>query len=380
MKVLAKIGIAFLNFVYFFYKQFPVRNQIIFLSRQNNQISVDYRLLKERLNAVAPYINIVEIYEMIPKSYMGKIKYSLDMIRVQMFALATSRIVVLDGYSIAVSVLKHKKSLKIVQMWHAMGSLKRFGYAAIGSAEGSNMDVARVFRMHKNYDYILSSSEKCILPLSRAFGNPKDKFVVMSLPRTDLITDKVFKMQMKECILKKYPEVCEKKNILYVPTFRKNSEMLEAIEKLIESIDYTKYNLIIKLHPLMKEKIDLRNVLTMDDFTSLDLLSIADYVVTDYSAFIFEAAVAGVPIISYAFDYDEYKNDRGFLIDFENEIPTRVCRTANEVVDLIDHDRFDLYKIKQFAKKYITHQEGCTQMFVDFLLSIYEGKESKKNK
>lgn len=375
MKIFAKIGIVFLNIIYCFYKLFPVKNQITFLSRQNNQISDDYRLLKEKLKEVAPYINIVEIYKMIPQSFIGKIGYGWNMIGKQMFTLATSKVVILDGYSIVVSILKHKKSLKVVQMWHAMGSLKCFGYAAIGSAEGSNTEIAKVFQMHKNYDYILASSEKCILPLARAFGNPADKFIVMSLPRTDLIKDKVFKMQMKECILKKYPEISGKKNILYAPTFRKNFEMVKAIEKLIDSIDYNKYNLIIKLHPLMKEKVDFGNALMLEEFTSLELLSIADYVITDYSAFIFEAALADVPIVSYAFDFDEYKRNRGFLIDFEKEIPSRVCKTAEEVTDLINHDRFDQDQIKQFAQKYITYHEGCTQMFANFLLSLYNGEK-----
>lgn len=376
MKVLAKIGIVVLNVIYSFYKLLPERNQITFLSRQNNQISIDYRLLKERINSIAPDINIVEIYQMIPQSYIGKIRYCFNLIGIQMLALATSKIVVLDGYSIAISVLKHKESLKIVQMWHAMGSLKRFGYASIDLAEGSNKEIANIFRMHKNYNYILASSKECILPLSTAFANPIEKFVVMSLPRVDLITNKELNRKLKKNILENYPQICKKKNILYAPTFRKNHEVLKAIEDLVYSIDYSQYNLIVKLHPLMKEKLDIGKALSIEDFTSLELLSIADYVITDYSAFIFEAAVAEVPIISYAFDYENYKKERGFLIDFEREIPTPICKNVAEVIDLINNERFDLHRIKQFSEKYITCQNGCTRVFADFLMSIYSDESS----
>lgn len=371
MKLLAKVGIGILNIIYIFYKLFPIKKQIVFLSRQSDKISIDYYMLKHKLKEIAPYINIIEIYEMIPASFTGKIKYGLNLVTRQMFALATSKVVILDGYSIAVSVLKHRKDLKIIQMWHAMGSLKCFGYATINSAEGYNKETAQVFRMHKNYDYILASSRNCIVPLSIAFGNPVDKFLVMSLPRIDIITDKKIKEQLRGRILKRYPHICQKRNILYAPTFRKNADMVNAIKDLIDSVDYEEFNLIIKLHPLMKEQINQGKAMIIEEFTSLELLSIADFVVTDYSAFIFEAAVAKIPIISYAFDYDVYEKERGFLIDFKKEIPTKICRTAEDVIEMINTDRFDLDRISRFAQKYVTYQEGCTQRFAKFVLTVY---------
>lgn len=45
---------------------------------------------------------------MIPSSFGGKIKYVGEMFR-QMKALATSKVVVLDGYCILASMLKHKR-------------------------------------------------------------------------------------------------------------------------------------------------------------------------------------------------------------------------------------------------------------------------------
>ena len=45
-----------------------------------------------------------------------------------MYYLATSKVCVLDGYCIPASILKHKKKLKIIQIWHASGAIKKFGY------------------------------------------------------------------------------------------------------------------------------------------------------------------------------------------------------------------------------------------------------------
>lgn len=373
MGLLMKIGILFLNIVYFFYKFFPDKNQIAFISRQSNEISVDYFLLKEELKKKAPQIAVVEMYKMIPQTILGKIKYVFYILGPQMYVLATSKVAILDGYSIAVSVLKHKKELKIVQMWHAMGSLKCFGYAAIGTEEGSERKTAEYFKMHKNYDYILASSKVCIRPLSEAFGNPVEKFVVMPLPRTDLITDYVYSEQKRNQILKQYPEIEVKKNILYAPTFRKKSDMLEAVEQLIQVVDYEKYNLIVKLHPLVQKHLDSSQVLPMEEYDSWELLSIADYVVTDYSAFIFEAALANLPIIFYTFDYDEYKNKRGFLIDYEKEIPGKMCRTAEEVIGEIENDEVDIRRISAFAYKYVDSGNRCTEKLARFLIELCQG-------
>ncbi|MFR3386223.1 MAG: CDP-glycerol glycerophosphotransferase family protein [Lachnospiraceae bacterium] len=77
-------------------------------------------------------------------------------------SFATSKVVILDGYCILASVLNHKKDLRIVQMWHAMGALKKFGYAALGNEEGKNPEISKILQMHRNYDYVICSSENCV--------------------------------------------------------------------------------------------------------------------------------------------------------------------------------------------------------------------------
>ena len=64
----------------------------------------------------------------------------------------------------------------------------------------------------------------------------------------------------QEKIYKTYPNLRKKKNILYVPTFRMNAKMQEKVQDLIAKIDLTKYNLIVKLHPLTKENMELGQV------------------------------------------------------------------------------------------------------------------------
>ena len=48
--------------------------------------------------------------------------------------LATAEVCIVDGYCIPVSVLHHRKELRVVQVWHALGAIKKFGRQALSRA------------------------------------------------------------------------------------------------------------------------------------------------------------------------------------------------------------------------------------------------------
>lgn len=85
------------------------------------------RLLEKEIDKQCPNTEQVFRLKMIPESLGGKISYCFSVIG-DMYYLATSKVAILDTYSITVSCLKHKKSLKVIQMWHALGALKNSGF------------------------------------------------------------------------------------------------------------------------------------------------------------------------------------------------------------------------------------------------------------
>lgn len=126
---------------------------------------------------------------MIPESLPGKIAYCFSIIG-DMYYLATSKVAIIDTYSITVSCLKHKKSLKVIQMWHALGALKKFGLQSVGTKEGRDEKISRAMCMHKNYDYVLAPSKKTAKFYMEAFGCDNSKIKICSLPRVDdILTD-----------------------------------------------------------------------------------------------------------------------------------------------------------------------------------------------
>ena len=182
---IAKIG---LNIIYFFIKLFArQKNKVTMLSRQSNNINLDFRLLKEEIEMSKDNNTNIEIKilcKMIPKTFLGKIKYCFYMIKC-LYHIATSKICIIDGYNIAISALKHKRNLEIIQIWHAMGAIKKFGYQVLGKEEGSNEKIAKIMKMHANYNMVTCTSEATRKIFSEAFNTDIEKIKVLGMPRKD---------------------------------------------------------------------------------------------------------------------------------------------------------------------------------------------------
>src|SRR5699024_7702132 len=109
-----------------------------------------------------------------------------------------------------------------------------------------------------------------------------------------------------------YPQLKKKKNILYVPTFRRNETI--DIDKIIEAVDKEKYNLIIRLHPLDQTKVKDEYKIS-EKYSTFDLIKFADYIITDYSAIAFEIATLNKPLFFYVYDINKYSRKRGVNIN-----------------------------------------------------------------
>lgn len=353
MTILIKICIFFANVFYCLIKLFPTNNKkITFISRQSNNESLDMILLKEELLKLDSNLKIKVLCKRLEDGLFNKIKYIFHIFS-QMYHIATSKVVILDSYCIPVCILKHKKSLTVIQMWHALGSLKKFGYAAFDKKDGRDSKLSKTMKMHKNYDYILTSSEISKPFFREAFNAKDENMLVMNLPRVDFLKDKKISAKIKKDFYGYYPEVPKnKKIILYCPTSRKDDDL--PLEKMKASIDYQKYIFIIKLHNNDNQICYGKNDKYEEiHFSGMEMLHIADYIITDYSAIVYEAAVTEKPIYLYTFDYDKYVDDRGFFINYKKEMPGLISKDFSKIIKEIENNKYDAQKSKEFLNKYI---------------------------
>ena len=372
MQILIKFLTAILNFIYFFIKLLPVRDKVVMISRQSNKPSRDFKLLKIALNNLNPNIEVVFLCHTLDgglhSSILNKIKYAFHMLK-QMKEIATSKVVVLDTYCIVVSLLKHKKSLCIIQMCHSIGTMKKFGYTTLDTAEGTQKSIAKMMRMHEQYDYVLASSPAYVSDLAKGFNCSKEIVKIMPLPRVDLLKDKNFKIEKQKQIYQKYPQLKEKKVILYAPTFRKDeSEMQKAVEQLSISLKDDQI-LVLKLHPLSKLNTDNLKVLLTPDFDSFDMLFVADALISDYSCIIYEAALLNIPLYFYNFDMYKYTGVRGLAIDYEHELPGVISKDPKKLINAIENTTYDFDKLDKFCKKYVIYHKNASKDIAEFIIS-----------
>ena len=189
-KIILRILKIGLNIVYFFMKLLPTKNRIVMISRQSNNIPIDFELLRKELSKKYEVKCLCKKLEGKEKSgFKERIKYGFHMFT-QMYYLATSRVCILDSYCPTVSILKHKKKLTIIQIWHSIGTMKRFGYTALDKEDGNSSDIAKIMNMHKNYDFVCASSLAYANDLATGFNISEDKVKEYTLPRIDLLNDK----------------------------------------------------------------------------------------------------------------------------------------------------------------------------------------------
>ncbi len=369
-KPILKTGIAGLGAIYGVMKCQPQKKRVVILSRQSNKPSEDIILLNEELERRG--IDVKILCDKMGDGISGAVRYIGPLLR-QMHYLASSKVAVLDSYCIPACLLKKRKGLVVIQMWHALGAMKKFSKSILDMPEGKSSEIAGIMKMHEGYDYIFTSSEKARPAFAEAFGYPEDRLTVMSLPRVDAILDEEHNAELAEKIREKYPELGERKIIGYAPTLRINSGMEAATEALIRAAAGTKYELVLKMHPLTK--LDLEgelpeNVIIDRSFKTSEWLSVADHVITDYSAITYEVALKGLPLYFYAFDREDYLKDRSFYLDYDRDMPGPICSTAEEVMQEIGSDtRTEEYSrmAKAFADLYIEKQANCTAEIADLI-------------
>ena len=374
MYIFLYLYVFLLKFIYIFLKLFPIKNKVVFVSRQSDKPSLDLLMLSEKIKELDKDVKIVFVTKRATKNAVAILKSSITLF-MQMYHMATSKVCITDGYNIAVSVLNHKKRLIIVQLWHSLGAIKKFGYQTLISDRDKN--VARIMKMHKNYDYINGCSKEMIRYYSDAFNYNKKYFHSWGLPRIDYLLKN--EESMKEKVYFKYPEFRDKKVILYIPTFRDNDNY--KINDLINSIDLNNYVLIVKKHPRMNVQIDSQDGLYIcSDFNSFSLLPVADYVITDYSGMMIEAAAIDKPVYLYVYDLDDYKKNPGLNLNLEKEFKGFVFKDAKDLYKCLNSDKYDYRLIERFKDKYVSSTRGdITSDIATFIVDKGVLKYDKKN-
>lgn len=288
---------------------------------------------------------------------------------------ATSRVVFVDDYYHFLTYLKKKDDVKLIQLWHACGAFKTFGFSRLGRDSYLRQSSPN----HRQYDYVIVSSDEVIPYYAEGFGIAMEKIIALGSPRCDVLENEDYKKRFIKKFYKENPNLKDKKIILFAPTFRGGGMgnchypvgKLDT-EKILSNLD-DEWVIAVKMHPYLKER-PYRPEKYRDrivDFTAQydvnDLLFVADLLITDYSSVIFEASIVGVPMLFFAFDLNEYSRDRDFYCNFASFVPGKIVLTTDEIITAVKNNDYKLELVEPFKNRYFGNSTGnATENVVDF--------------
>lgn len=173
----------------------------------------------------------------------------------------------------------------------------------------------------------------------------------------------------------------DKKVIMYAPTWRDSVDNGKSCS-LCPPLNVVKwekelgkeYVILFRMHAYTNKLMGLEFNEVIRDYSSYpainELFKVADLLISDYSAAIFDYAILERPIISFAYDYEEYRDLRGLYIDMEKDMPNGICRTEDDVIQHIKTMNYEIEcaKTKAMIKnKYLEFGGNATLMCIEKL-------------
>lgn len=373
-----KLRIGIVRIAYSVFRHFPIKeNRIAFLSNRRNDLSGNFENVYQKLEEEKKW----RFWFWLDTRELKRTRL-LDAVRLSYYC-ACAKVILVDDYVGLLYQFPRRKGTKMIQLWHACGAFKIFGYSRLGKIGQMKQESMA----HRIYDYAIVSSSEIRKFYAEGFGLAERQIIPTGIPRTDCFWNPEWKKEKRKEFFEQYPSWINKKIILFAPTFRGsgknrgfypenglNPEML--LEALKES-GKDEWRILVKYHPFIRDREHFEGLDEILDVSGEpeinDLLPAADLIITDYSSLIFEAAILEIPMVFYAFDLVEYEKERGFYYDFEDFVPGRVVRSFSEVLKVIEEENYETEKIALFKRRFFDHWDGkSTERVVELIHKVSE--------
>lgn len=360
-----KIGYLIFAVFFSFFRLFPRKKNKVFCimthdGSDGSSVGVVVQALKQRNEKYEFHYLKKEERESVKQH---KLTQFLSFFLVKPYHLATSSVVMLDNVFLPMAYLKFAKDVKVVQLWHGTGTIKKFGQD-VNTGELKELEK----RANSTITHLVVNSEYTKEQYSHAFGLEKSRIFSWGLPRTDEMFSEEITKKKTEHFYQKFPELKDKKLVLYAPTFRDDEvnepKLCLDLEKLMKETDSNTVYLL-KLHPFVAANFNIegisservKNISFYQDINTL--LMVSDVLITDYSSIIFEYCALEKPMIFYAYDLEKFsKQGRGFYEPYKEYVPGPIARTTEDIIQILNKNSYDFERIVLFKKKSYQYLDG----------------------
>ncbi|MBR6349416.1 MAG: CDP-glycerol glycerophosphotransferase family protein [Lachnospiraceae bacterium] len=252
-----------------------------------------------------------------------------------------------------------------IETWHGSLGIKRFD----ASANSGKAWVRAAKYTTKICDYLISNSDFEDDVYRGSFW-PNQKIWKFGHPRNDILVNTQKRQEIKKKIYKFYELEDDVKICMYAPTFR-DSHSFDIYNinyyKLVEALKERfggKWKILIRFHPTVrnyaknKVKFDPAIMVNGTAYNDMqELIAASDIGITDYSSWIYDFVLTGLPGFIFATDIKSYMDERGFYYSLY-DTPFPVCKNNNELINAIR--KFDMDVYTQKCKEFLD-DKGCIE-------------------
>ncbi len=377
--------------IYNFYSRKPINEKLVIFADSSASLLPDNMTeIYERLSEEGYETRLFLKRKSSKKWYKDKVYEIVNAYRFTKYYAQCKALVLTDYYYYAYAN-KPRNGQQVIQLWHGCGAFKKWGYSTVDLEWGADRQSLEEYPIHNTYTYVTVSSEKIKKFYAEAFNCDEKIIHADGVPRTDKYFDENYVSSAKEKILEKYPEIGERKIILYSPTFRGSSKKKASFVNMIDFL-YLKsklsddYVILVKLHPFIRKGMNLSQNLkeiysnfVFDISRTVpidDAMCASDMVITDYSSLIFEYALLSRPMLFFAYDLQQYDRERSFYFDYENFVPGDIVKNTEEIYLAIKKNEktFDKKKVEKFKTEFMSACDGrSTERIINI---IKKGKDN----
>ncbi|HJP89412.1 MAG TPA: CDP-glycerol glycerophosphotransferase family protein [Candidatus Limnocylindrales bacterium] len=361
---------AVLRVLGFFFDLLPVRRRVVLATARVTHLEGNLAFIHDAIRRLRPDMPITLLLEPYGYGLRAKVAYLLRLVR-GTYLLRTSSLFVVDNAYLPVHVAPHRRRTTVVQVWHGVGALKRFGAdTATGLTEPE-----RSF-LHHFYDYVVCAGGAARRPYAAALRTPEDRVLPLGSPRTDVFFDPTALAEARERVLAAYPALLGARVVLYAPTFRGRGRGKYAAPGFdaaaVRAALPPGHVLALKSHPNLDPALVAKAGFdaVIDPALELnDALAAADVLVTDYSSSIYEWALLNRPLVLLLGDLETYEQDPGLYVDMRTDMIGEHIAGAAELPAAIQRASVDDAAWRAFVTRHIDACDGhASERFVERFL------------
>lgn len=300
---------------------------------------------------------------------------------VDAYRLARSSYVFLDNMFLPMAYIRFRSKVKVVQLWHGTGVIKKIG-ADANTGHLKELE----YLANQNNTHLIVSSNATKRIYQKSFSMGEAKVHITGMPRSDIFFQREKQQAQLRQFYEEYPQLKEKRLVLYAPTFRdwqvENPKLAIDVEAFAKKLPEDVV-LGLRLHPFVARNYqlstDVKAVVDFSSYKSLNTLLFATaLLVSDYSSIVFEYAALKRPMVFFAYDLEQFEETgRGFYWDYKSYVPGPVVKEEEALLQHIEtllgmpfaqYDKH--YHLSQFIEDTYQYTDGKSVERIARLLEL----------